>query len=157
MEKAEDDRGERWERNGICKFVLFTTNTHIALVGFLSFLFPTHPLVKEQPDVVKEAADSFLLTLSKKSEGRRGIRRGHLPSFLFLRGERREERQLMPQHKVIPHRLQPPGKKRGGGVPSYAGGEEYMDFFPRKSGGRRKRKSRRERKKKKNGDYFGKD
>ncbi len=70
-------------RNGICKFVLFTTNTHIALVGFLSFLFPTHPLVKEQPDVVKEAADSFLLTLSKKSEGRRGIRRrGHLPSFL---------------------------------------------------------------------------
>ncbi len=81
MEKAEEDRGERWGRNGICKFVLFTTNTHIALVGFLSFLFPTHPLVKEQLDVVKEAADSFLLTLSKKSEGRRGIRRrGHLPS-----------------------------------------------------------------------------
>ena len=61
----------------------------------------------------------------------------------------------MPQHKVIPPRLQPPGKKRGG-MPSYAGGEEYMDFFPRKSGGRRKRKSRKERKKK-NGDYFGKD
>ncbi len=91
MEKAEEDRGERWGRNGICKFVLFTTNTHIALVGFLSFLFPTHPLVKEQLDVVKEAADSFLLTLSKKSEGRRGSAAAtFLLSFLPL-SPRREE------------------------------------------------------------------
>ncbi len=26
----------------------------------------------------------------------------------------------MPQHKVIPHRLQPPGKKRGGCLPTRA-------------------------------------